>query len=411
MPTREELFGLLPHTIVDLDEETALALGVTINIARRQMSPEQIRELQKRLRRDREQQKKVALALRQAGKSQEEAATAVGVTDRTIRNWEKGEGISIGNLPFTYTPPDLKIKVPKREYETIYERVEAGESQSAIAADYKIKQARVSQIVKQVGKQNQSSRRRSELAEEGAKLVPPEGIRIESGDFRELGENIPPDSIDLIFTEMEVHEENIYNLCNSAFRLASNKTVSVELWGRVEQRKIRYRGWHLLVLSNTRPDNSEWMLWNKNYYISERQLVRILRFELDPHTLHSRAPESTATTAPPKASTELEQLRLNWKQVVAQAPEDTKRTPVIAILRSASVKPVAFEDNTVVLSFRYPLHKEKMEEPENQRVAEKIIGSFLGHPCRVRCTYEPEDNHLVQAALKMGAQIIDVEKK
>ncbi|GAI25103.1 unnamed protein product, partial [marine sediment metagenome] len=37
----------------------------------------------------------------------------------------------------------------------------------------------------------------------------------------------------------------------------------------------------------------------------------------------------------------------------------TKKTPAITILRSAGVKPVAFEDNTVVLSFRYPLHKEK----------------------------------------------------
>lgn len=85
-------------------------------------------------------------------------------------------------------------------------------------------------------------------------------------------------------TEMEVHAKNIYNLCDSVFRLASNKTVSVELWGRVEQRRIRYMGWHLLVLSNTRPDNSKWMLWD-DYHVSEYELVRILRFELDPYTL------------------------------------------------------------------------------------------------------------------------------
>jgi len=122
-------------------------------------------------------------------------------------------------------------------------------------------------------------------------------------------------------------------------------------------------------------------------------------------------PEATATITPPQPGSELEQLRLNWKQVVAQAPEDTKRTPAIAILRSAGVKPVAFEDDTVVLAFRYPLHKEKIGEPENQQVAEKIISNFLGRPCHVRCIYEPEDNHLVREAQRMGAQVTSVEEK
>jgi len=122
-------------------------------------------------------------------------------------------------------------------------------------------------------------------------------------------------------------------------------------------------------------------------------------------------PETVAAITPPEPGSELEQLGLNWKQVVAQAPEDTKKTPAIAILRSAGVKPVAFEDNTVVLSFRYPLHKEKIEEPDNQRVVEKIISNFLGCPCRIRCIYEPEDDHLVQEVQKIGAQITGVEEK
>jgi len=122
-------------------------------------------------------------------------------------------------------------------------------------------------------------------------------------------------------------------------------------------------------------------------------------------------PEATTNVIPSEPGSELEQLRLNWKQVVAQAPEDTKKTPAIAILRSAGVKPVAFEDNTAVLAFRYPLHKEKMGEPENQKVAEKIISNFLGRPCHVRCIYEPEDNHLVQEAQRMGAQVTSVEEK
>ncbi|MFC1932919.1 DNA polymerase III subunit gamma/tau [Chloroflexota bacterium] len=115
------------------------------------------------------------------------------------------------------------------------------------------------------------------------------------------------------------------------------------------------------------------------------------------------------TTTPLEAGSEIEQLRLNWKQVIEQAPQDTKRTPAIAILRSAGVKPVAIENDTVSLAFRYPLIKEQIEKMENQRVAERIISNFLGRPCHVHCVLE--DNHLLKEALKMGAQIIDVEEK
>jgi hypothetical protein len=85
------------------------------------------------------------------------------------------------------------------------------------------------------------------------------------------------------------------------------------------------------------------------------------------------------------------------------------RTPAAALHRSA--KPKAIEENTIVLSFKFPLHKENMEKPDNQQIAEKIISSFLGRSCHVRCIYEPEDNHLIEEALKIGAQIIDAEEK
>ena len=129
----------------------------------------------------------------------------------------------------------------------------------------------------------------------------------------------------------------------------------------------------------------------------------------EPANVPTSVPE--VTTTPPQPGSEIEQLRLNWRQVIEQAPQDTKRTAAIAILRSAGVKPVAFEDDTVVLAFKYPLHKENMEKPENQHVAQEIIGNFLGRPCHVRCIYQPENNHLVKAALKMGAQVINVEEK
>jgi len=130
-------------------------------------------------------------------------------------------------------------------------------------------------------------------------------------------------------------------------------------------------------------------------------------------------PEPASVSQPPPVESmpatpldsEIERLRLNWRRVIDEAPADIKKTNAIALLRSAGVKPVTIEDDTVVLAFRYSIHKENMEKPENQQVAEKIISTFLGRPCRVRCVYEPQNNHLVKAALRMGAQVTSVEEK
>jgi DNA polymerase-3 subunit gamma/tau len=123
------------------------------------------------------------------------------------------------------------------------------------------------------------------------------------------------------------------------------------------------------------------------------------------------APAETPSTTPPKLNNEIERLRLNWRDVMEQAPEEVKRTSAIAILRSAGVKPVAIEGDTVILAFKYPIHKDKMETIENQQAARVIISNFLGRPCQVRCVYEPEDNHLVEAAKRLGAQVTSVEEK
>ncbi len=122
-------------------------------------------------------------------------------------------------------------------------------------------------------------------------------------------------------------------------------------------------------------------------------------------------PESdTQPTTPPELHSEIERLRMNWRQVIEQAPDELKRTPAVAILRSAGVKPIAIEsDNTVVLAFKYPIHKERLETAENQQVTRTIISNFLGRDCRVRCVHEKEDNHLVDAVKRIGAKVTKVE--
>jgi DNA polymerase-3 subunit gamma/tau len=124
----------------------------------------------------------------------------------------------------------------------------------------------------------------------------------------------------------------------------------------------------------------------------------------------SETPQPVAAASNPATApgSEMERLRQDWKKVIEEAPPETRKTPALAILRSAGVQPVSVDNDKVVLSFRYPVFKEKLEDPENQRVVDSIISSFLGHPCRVQCV--AEDNHLVKEALKLGAQIVDTEE-
>ena len=109
--------------------------------------------------------------------------------------------------------------------------------------------------------------------------------------------------------------------------------------------------------------------------------------------------------SPLAAGNVTERLRTEWRTVIDQAPADTKRSPALAILRSAGVRPVAFESDTLTLSFRHSFIKEKLEEIENHRVVERIFSNFLGHTCRVQCVLENGNNPMKDALKQLGAQI------
>jgi len=132
--------------------------------------------------------------------------------------------------------------------------------------------------------------------------------------------------------------------------------------------------------------------------------------QLTPEPTPAEEPQSVSYDSPPQTSDE-ETVRLqrDWKKLIAEVPPEIRKTPALAILRSAGIMPVSIDNGTVILSSRYPYLKEKLEDPENQRVVEKVISSFLGRPCRVRCV--SENNHLVKEALKLGGQIINAEEE
>lgn len=177
--------------ILNIDEESAFSLGIALNLARRQMSPEQINDLQSKLKKEKERQKKVALELRHAGKSQEEVAAILGVSQQTLSDWEQNiPNTEIGN---ENNPPDLRITIPKSEYPKIYERVEAGETQTSVAADYKVSQPTISKVAKRMkGKKGKRTAAKKQS-----------NFEFLCGDFMstEIASKLSDSSIDLIFTD------------------------------------------------------------------------------------------------------------------------------------------------------------------------------------------------------------------
>ena len=119
-------------------------------------------------------------------------------------------------------------------------------------------------------------------------------------------------------------------------------------------------------------------------------------------------PKTFAENSPFSADNMSERIKQEWRNIMEQVSPDMRRSPAMAIMRSAGVQPVSMNKDIIVLSFRYGYLKDKMEEPENKLIAEKILSSFMGTACKIECILE--NNNLVKEALKLGAEIIEVEE-
>ncbi len=143
----------------------------------------------------------------------------------------------------------------------------------------------------------------------------------------------------------------------------------------------------------------------------------------------SKAEAAVAPPQPPKAVAEpvkpplaetkpaavtittLEELVKQWPQLLSCAPPQLRRSSALAILRSDGIQPVAFSGGTITLSFKFPIHMNKINEPENKRITSEILSACIGAPIQVACVLEQVNNHLVKEAQRRGAEIINVEDK
>jgi DNA polymerase III subunit gamma/tau len=112
----------------------------------------------------------------------------------------------------------------------------------------------------------------------------------------------------------------------------------------------------------------------------------------------------------PGLASEIERLRLNWKQILENVPSNIKKGNLIALLRTIG-PPISADKGIVTLSAKSKIFKDNIEKPENLHVVENIINEYLGHSNKIMCVLDENKHHLVNHAIKMGAQITSVEEK
>ena len=113
---------------------------------------------------------------------------------------------------------------------------------------------------------------------------------------------------------------------------------------------------------------------------------------------------------------DLEYLRTHWKDFINSMRGEGSQGNLDARLRHAC-EPVEIEGQVLKLGFYHEFHKNYIDNRKYLHLIEKKLKEVFGHTYTVTCTMMPEgqkpelkpasSNHLVEAALSMGARIIE----
>ena len=155
--------GDCPVEVLNVDEDTGKALALAHNTARRQLSHEEIREVERA-------RKEAYKQLRQSMPQKYAAEAAGNVPQTTARNWdaEIKKGGNNSQEAITSTLPDARQTIPKSEKPKIIERADSGESHAQIASDYGAARERIGQIVRQEQARQENETKVEKIAERQA---------------------------------------------------------------------------------------------------------------------------------------------------------------------------------------------------------------------------------------------------
>jgi DNA polymerase-3 subunit gamma/tau len=111
---------------------------------------------------------------------------------------------------------------------------------------------------------------------------------------------------------------------------------------------------------------------------------------------------------------DIDYVRSRWREFIRSLRGEGSSGNLDAFLRSAC-DPINLVDDTLVLGFRYPFHKEKIEDGKYRHLVEKKLKEVFGRPYKVQCVLvdsksegSPQattENPVIKAALEMGARI------
>ena len=165
------------------------AFVIRANFVRRNLSPNQKREIH-------QAQKALAKELKAEDKKNTQASIAatLGVARSTVGTWLDIPNANTGKGNKTETL-DSRVKVGTKAKEEIAARVESGETQSQVAADFGIAQSQVSKIAKAKAKIHE---RDNDKARKTAHLKS-QVFEVRKGDFREVLKDVS--GVSLVLTD------------------------------------------------------------------------------------------------------------------------------------------------------------------------------------------------------------------
>jgi len=167
------------------------------NFTRRNLSHDQKKAASKAM-------KVVAVALREEDPkcwTQAKIAVELGVSQPAVSMWLDVHNIST----YKAHAPDARVKIPATEKPVILDRIEAGETQEQVAADYGINRSQISRVVT-VEKKAKAEKKKQAAA---AKKVKGD-CGVLHGDFRVIGDKVADDSVQLVFTDPPYDDVGCY---------------------------------------------------------------------------------------------------------------------------------------------------------------------------------------------------------
>lgn len=183
--------GAPTRVVAGLSHDEKMAYTIRANLARRNLSPEQAKEVAKR-------QREIARSLRETDAkrwTQEAVGALLGVARQTVASWFTTNA-SDGNGCKSPTP-DARVRLPPPAKKAVVERIEAGELQGQVASDFGVSQQTVSKIVRQAREQAE----RQAAIESRAAGLESDSIDIRHGDCLKMIESLKDGSVSLLCTD------------------------------------------------------------------------------------------------------------------------------------------------------------------------------------------------------------------